>query len=110
MFRSHFHYWIHCGALTEQVHRHDRFSLPGDQALDRAWVDVARSDVNVRKHWPGPEPRNDAGCGEEAVRSRNHLVTRSDVQSHKRDQESVGTGGNANTMLRGYVCRNLLLK
>src|SRR6185503_19877793 len=72
----------------------------GDRRAHRGGIEVECRSVDVAEERTGAEARDDTGRREEGERSRNDLVSWTDVERHQREQQRVCARRQAETVLR----------
>ena len=100
----------HVRGLPVEVHRNDGLGLRRDLRLDLIDVDVVGRGVDVDEHHLRAGHLDRLGRGDEGVGDRDDLVTRADTQRLQRDEQRVGSVGNADAMTDPAVLREGLLE
>ena len=95
---------IHVRALPKQMHGDNSFRLRGDGGLDRRRIDVERVREDIHKHRLGPDATHATGCGEEGKRRNDHLIARTDPQSHQRREDRIRPAAHANPVRHTAQC------
>ncbi len=102
--------FIHVGALAIEADRHDGARAGRNRRRQLADIHVAGVGFDIDKHRLGADQCNDFGSGHERERRRDHLIARSDIQRHQRDQQRLRAAGHADAVRGADEARELLLQ
>ena len=109
LFRN-LHDRVHIGRLAEEVHRDDRLRARRDLFRDLHRIDVVGHRVDIRKYRSRPDADDRAGRRKKGERRNDDLIAGADAFDHQRDDERIGTAGDADREIAGAIRSDLFFE